>query len=218
MNNILRYTLLTDGSSDRTLIPVINWLLNDLYPQLACEKSFADFRTIPNPPRNGDVAMRIKYTKHYFPFDILFYHRDAEKNTKQILNQRKQEISEKIDDPTLCKVVCIIPVKMMESWLMVDKEAIKKAAGNRNYKGNIDLPPLSKIESLSDPKAKLHEILCTTSGLTGRRLKVFTANDLQYAVHLVAENISDFSPLRQLPAFREFEKELTEKVNQFLKK
>jgi hypothetical protein len=37
-------------------------------------------------------------------------------------------------------------------------------------------------------------------------------------VHLVAENIKDYSPLRELSAFREFEKDLKTAVDLFLQK
>jgi len=62
----LKYTLLTDGSSDKTLLNIIKWLLDDLYPQLSCDGSFADFRHIPNPPQIGDVVQRvINFNVHY---------------------------------------------------------------------------------------------------------------------------------------------------------
>ena len=101
----------------------------------------------------------------------------------------------------------------METWLLINADAIKKAAGNRNYTGNIDLPVLKNLESLPKPKEMLHELLKETSGLKGRRLKNF---NVHRAVHLVAENIKDYSPLRELPAFREFEKDLKAAVNLFL--
>ena len=58
--NELRYTLLADGSSDKTLMFIIQWLLNDRYPLLSCNGSFADLRQLKNPPQAGDVMQRIK--------------------------------------------------------------------------------------------------------------------------------------------------------------
>jgi len=207
---LLKYTLLTDGSSDKILLNIIKWLLDDLYPQLPCDGSFADFRHFPRPPQTGDVIQRVKYSQEYYPFDILFYHRDAEKFD---IPFRKEEILNHIDSSLSSKIVCVIPVKMMETWLLINTDAIKKAAGNRNYTGNIDLPSLKKLESLTKPKEMLHDLLKNTSGFNGRRLKNF---NVHYAVHLVAENIKDYSPLRKLSAFREFEKDLKVAVELFL--
>jgi len=102
---------------------------------------------------------------------------------------------------------------MIETWLLINTDAIKKAAGNRNYKDNINLPAIKRLESIPNPKETLHELLKKTSGLKGRRLKNF---NVHYAVHLVAENIKDYSPLRDLTAFKEFEKDLKEAVEIFL--
>lgn len=208
----LKYTLLTDGSSDKALLNIIKWLLDDLYPQLPNDGSFADFRHIPNPPQIGDVVQRMNCTQNFYPFDILFYHRDAEKFD---VNTRKKEILKQVDPMLYSKIVCVVPVRMMETWLLINVDAIKKASGNRNYANDIDLPAIKKLESLAKPKEMLHELIEKTSGLKGRRLKTFNVHG---AVHLVAENIKDYSPLRELPAFREFEKDLRIAVDLFLSK
>jgi len=201
----LRYTLLTDGSSDKTLMNIIQWSLDDIYPRLPCVGKFADLRLLKNPPSAGDVVQRINFAENLYPFDILFYHRDAEYFEKDVIQKRKNEIFSKIDEQLASKVVCVVPVTMMETWLLFDRDAIKKASGNRNYTGSIDLPALSRLESIKDTKSILHQKLLKTSGLKGRREKMFHVHQ---AVHLVAENIKDYKPLRELSAFREFENDL----------
>ena len=208
--NELRYTLLTDGSSDKTLMNIIQWSLDDIYPQLPCVGRFADLRLLKKPPSAGDVVQRIKVAENLHPFDILFYHRDAEYFDKDVIQKRKNEILGKVDEQLAAKIVCVVPVTMMETWLLIDRDAIKKASGNRNYTGNVDLPALSRLESIKDTKAILHHILLNSSGLKGRREKMFHVHQ---AVHLVAENIKDYSPLRELSAFREFENDLKIAVN-----
>jgi len=209
----LKYTLLTDGSSDKTLLNIIQWLLNDLYPKLPCHGNYADLRNMKNPPPQGDVVQRIKFAEELYPFDILFYHRDAENFDRHIIKKRKDEILGKIDERLATKVVCVVPVTMMETWLLINEDAIRKASGNRNYAGIVDLPVLSRLETIKDPKMLLHQTLSKTSGLKGRRLKWF---NVHHAVHLVAENIKDYSPLRELSAFREFENDLKTAVDLFL--
>jgi hypothetical protein len=60
----------------------------------------------------------------------------------------------------------------------------------------------------------LHDLLKKASGLKGRNLKRFNVDK---AVHLVVENIEDFSPLRKLEAFKIFETDLKSKMDHFLK-
>jgi len=102
----------------------------------------------------------------------------------------------------------------MENWLLIDETAIKKAAGNRNYSKQIHLPQINKIESLNEPKLFLHDLLKEVSGKKSRQLKNF---NVQQAVHLVAENISDYSLLRNLDSFKQFEENLKTTISNLLK-
>jgi hypothetical protein len=201
----IKYTLITDGSSDQLLLHVINWLLNDLYPTIVIDGKYADFSGLPDPPKKKEVADQIKYAVQYYPYDILFYHRDAEKNEKDILENRKNEIFGALNDDNKAKTICVVPIVMMETWLMIDEAAIKKAAGNRNYNDKIQLPAVKDLEKQKDPKQALYEILRQVSGCKGRRLDNF---NVRGAVHQLAENIQDYSALRNLSAFIAFENDV----------
>jgi len=207
----LKYTLIADGSSDMTLLKIIKWSLDDLYPKVPNDGNFADFRQMPDPPKRlGD---KVRTANLYFPFDILFIHRDAESTNARMIAQRSQEINIELPEKDIDKTICIVPIKMMETWLLIDEDAIKKAAGNRNYNGRINLPPIRNLERESQPKELLHALLRDASGRKVRNLKKF---NIDKTVHLVAENIEDFSPLRNLVAFRAFEDELKRVVDKFL--
>ena len=206
----IRYTLIADGSSDKALMNIIKWLLDDLYPKIPNKGTFAEFRNLKHPPKKGDVKGQIEFAKFLYPFDILFYHRDAETNKKNIIDDRIAEIIKHLNEELIPKTIFIIPIKMMENWLLFDETAIKKAAGNRNYNKILGLPPISSIENVSDPKIFLHELLREVSGLKSRQLKNFNVHQ---AVHLVAENITDFSILRQLSSFKKFEENLKTTIN-----
>ncbi|MCK9413820.1 MAG: DUF4276 family protein [Prolixibacteraceae bacterium] len=207
----LEYTLIADGSSDKTLLRIIKWSLDDLYPKLPNEGSFADFRNILEPPKR--LKDKVNKAKLYYPFDILFVHRDAESIKSTMIEQRFKEIHNELQEEDFDKTICIVPVKMMETWLLIDAEAIKKAAGNRNYSGCINLPQLKILEKETQPKDLLHSLLREASGKKGRNLKKF---NIDKTVHLVAENIEDFSPLRNLVAFQAFEIELKKVVDNYL--
>ncbi len=214
--NGIRYALISDGSSDSTLLEVIKWLFDDLYPTLSANGRYCDFRQLPDPPQNGDVANRVRFAAHLTPFDICFYHRDAEStDVKKSIMKRTSEIKNVLPEDAKNMVVCVIPVKMMESWLLIDREAIKKAAGNRKYNGNLDLPKIKNLESCQTPKETLHSLLMQATNNTGRHLKRF---NVEQAVHFVAEYIDDYRSLRQLKAFQIFEADMKRAVNEFLQK
>lgn len=208
----IRYTLIADGSSDKILMQIINWILNDLYPDVPNEGVFADFGSLPNIPKT--IKEKVAESQEYYPFDILFYHRDAEDTDSTILQTRINEIRKAIPTDIFSRIICIVPIKMMETWLLIDENALKKAAGNRNYKGEIILPSIKKLEKEKEPKILLHNLLREVSNLKGRNLKKFNVHQ---AVHLVAENIEDFSPLRDLEAFKVFEKEVKNVMKSILK-
>ena len=46
----LRYTLLSDGSSDQALIPILTWLLQKLGVRSAIQPAWADLRRLRKPP------------------------------------------------------------------------------------------------------------------------------------------------------------------------
>ncbi len=211
----LKFTLITDGSSDRTLMNIIKWLLDDLYPKLPNKGAYADFRHLSKPPKSNDIKGRIKFAGDYYPYDILIYHRDAESTANNIIETRVKEVFDHLEAPLTENTVCIVPITMMESWLLFNEEAIKRASGNRNYNGQITLPQLAKIEEHKDPKTCLHDLLKLASGLKSRNLKKFNVHS---AVHLVAENIEDFSPLKQLSSFQKFEQDLKKVVDSILAK
>ena len=209
----LTYTLISDGSSDTTLMHIINWSLRDLYPNLPIDPHYADFNPLPQKPSQGDVQKRIEIASKYYPFDLCIYHRDAEKNERDILDMRTTEVLNKLNDETRKKVVCIIPIKMMESWLLTDEKAIKFAANNPNGHVQLNLPSIRRIEALPSAKDMLHSLLTTATENNKRRLKSF---NVDRAVHLVAEHTDSFEKLRQLSAFNKFEQELKRAVDTLL--
>ena len=200
----LRFTLLSDGSSDRALIPILTWLLRELTPDRAIQSEWADLRRLPEKPKT--LAERIVRSVDLFECDLLFVHRDAE---REPLEHRVNEIREAVtclnDEWIAVPVICVIPVRMQEAWLLFDERAIRRASGNPNGTEALHLPKLNRLEHLPDPKEILYQLLRQASGLKGRRLARFQAHS--YAPQ-VSAFIEDFTPLRTLPAFEFVESEL----------
>ena len=195
----IRYTLITDGSSDRALMPILTWLLIELGVNIPIQSTWADFRRLHNPPKK--LEDRIHKAIALYPCDLLFVHRDAEKESRQ---KRVLEIHQAVNlikEDVILPVVCVIPVKMTEAWLLIDEKAIREAAGNPKGRQPLDLPKTSNTEGLSDPKETLRGLLETARGHAPRRQQTVS-------ITRIAELIDDFQPLKQLPAFRELESEL----------
>lgn len=205
--NELTYTLVADGASDRCLAPIITWALTQALPLQGTRfisDEFADYRDSTSPPKG--LAQKLRRAVEDFPCDILFVHRDAEKGDP---SDRRSEILDAAKEAGVESVVCIIPVRMTEAWLLFDEPAIRQAAGNPHGSTRLKLPALNRVEEVPDPKAMLETALEMASEASGRRLKQFQ-RDLPLLKLRVTEYIEDFSPLRSLRAFEDFEKDVRE--------
>jgi hypothetical protein len=204
----IQYTLLTDGPTNQVLLPILNWLLRDLLPETAIQPLWWDPQRFPQSTRR--LPERIQQALLYSPCDLLFIHRDAEREPPE---NRLGEIQRSLQEIAHERppVVCVIPMRMTEAWLLFEEAAIRRASGNPNGKVVLELPSLRRVEQLPDPKEVLYSLLREASGLTGRRLK-----DFRYtaAVYRIAEIIEDFSPLRVLSAFQALEQELRNIIDQ----
>ena len=193
----LRYTLVADGSSDRALLPILTWLLRQCCGAIPIQAEFADLRLLPRPPK--ELSERINRSVELYPCDLLFVHRDAESAS---IEDHEAEIRRAIDESSVedsvC-VVCVVPVRMQEAWLLIDEAALRRAAGNPNGTQPLDMPDVQRLEELADPKQRISELLRQASGLHGRRLERFSWRS---SAHRVAEMIDDFSILYGLAAFK----------------
>ena len=196
----IRYTLLSDGSSDKMLMPIIEWLLYQHCPEIAVAPSWADLRKLAQPPKTlpGKIAVALDL----YPCDLLFVHRDAERESYAI---RHAEIYRELDGLATPPAVCIIPVRMLEAWFLFDELAIRKAAGNPHGHNFLTLPNINLLENLPDPKNLLFDLVKDSSGLSRVRLKRLKPHKCAF---LVSQLIDDFSPLRSIHAFQSLELEL----------
>ncbi len=195
--NTISYTLLSDGSSDRMLMPILDWLLYQHCPEYSVNSAWADLGRIPRPPKT--LSDKIRTALDLNPCDILFIHRDAERES---LDARIREINDSVQGLDIPPVICVIPVRMQEAWLLFDRSAIRRAAGNPNGTTILDLPRWRDVEGLSDPKAYLFDLIRKASELKGARLKKLNVHKCAF---LVSQSIADFSPLRSVRAFRALE-------------
>lgn len=204
-------TLVADGSSDRLLKPILEWLLSQhLPPGSAINIQVPDWGRFPRPV--STLPTKLLAAKEFFTADVYFIHRDAEKTATW--QGRSTEIDHDVRrvDAGL-PYVRIVPVQMTETWLLHNEQAIREAAENPSSRERIALPPVKKLEALPDAKLHLLGILREASGLTGRRLKKFEAHERR-RLHRLADLQQEqgFAVLRALPAFQALEREIQQLV------
>ena len=197
----LSYTLITDGSSDKTLIPIINWVLDQI-PGLRYTGQYAEY----THKASAGLLRRVEAALRLYECDILFVHRDAEAMS---LDKRIAEIHTQLQ-PLAKPYIPVVPIRMTEAWLLIDEKAIRSAANNPNGKTPLKLPAIGALEQIADPKTLLFDALKQASELPQRRLANFQPAS---ARHRVAELIDDFMPLRKLSAFTQFEADLRQALN-----
>ena len=181
-------------------MPVLQWVLRQQVP-FAINIDWADLRRLSPSPRQ--LAARVAQAVRLFSCDLLFVHRDAESEP------RERRLGEKavaaVETWDRDRTVAVIPERMTEAWLLIDEAALRSAAGDPRGTVPLAMPAVQQLEGLPDPKRTLHDLLRTASGLTGRRRKGFR---MDQAVHRLSQAIQDYSPLRQLSAFRALEEEV----------
>ena len=201
----LRYTLVADGSSDSTLIPILNWLFDRYHPTITYRHEFAE-----RVPSTGlTLEERANLATKLYPCDILFVHRDAERET---LETRVAEIHNKLNNIGT-PFVPVVPVRMTEAWLLSDENAIRRAAGNPNGNISLGLPPVQQWDQIPDPKETLFCALRTATELPRGRLKKFSESK---AHHRVAESTVNFCTLERLSAFSALRDKIAEAVEYFI--
>jgi len=195
--DLLRFTLVGDGSSDRALIPILNWLIRDIAESVPLEAQWADLGLLASSAKT--LGERVRTAIEYYPCDILFIHRDAERPDGFEL--RVEEILQACtgleNQMSELRWVCVIPVRMTEAWRLIDESAIRRAAGNPQGRKVLGLPSLRQMERV-DAKDVLHKAIREASELAGRKAKKL---EVSRAIHDVADYIGDFGQLDNLPSF-----------------
>ena len=197
-------TLVTDGSSDVVLLPILDWLLTQVTPA-EVELRWADTRGLTTSPQ---LAEKLAVATRLYPCAILFVHRDAENQDPEL---RYTEIQAAI--ATGLTHVCVVPVRMQEAWLLHNEAALREAADRPSGTTPLALPPRARWEQLPDPKSTLYAALRTANGGTGRRARTFRP---ARAAHRLADLITDWSPIRirTLPAFVRLEADVRDALTQ----
>lgn len=207
----IRYTLVSDGTSDDALIPPLTWLLREQGVACAIAPTWADLSRLRSRPKG--LRERIRWSLDFYPCELLFVHRDAE---NQAPKSRRAEIDAALGElrekhGILPPQVCVIPVRMTEAWFLFNEPALRWVAENPNGKMELSLPKIAELERMPDPKEHLYAQLRIASGLRGHRLKRFSPAG---SVRRIAERLETFVPLRPLSAFQALESDIADVVRE----
>jgi hypothetical protein len=209
--NTLRYTLLGEGSSDEALLHHIEWIFQR-YTRRILLSEYARLDRLPRPPKT--FPDRIARTITMYPCDILFIHRDADRQT---YDKRFLEITESVQaacegnqiQNLMPMHICVIPVRMLEAWLLFDEAALRRTAGRPRGKEPLDLPSLKDIENLPNPKEILNHALNIAATTRSDRARGLHRSEMTLRL---AELIDDFSPLLALSAFARLNRDIHDVV------
>lgn len=200
----LRFTLVSEGTTDESLVPILQWAVQE-QDVLVAEGYFARWDLLPKRP--STVAEKIVAGLSLQECDLLFVHRDADNEDP---TSRREEFKRALFEARASgefsvPAVPVIPIQETEAWLLLDENAIRRAANNPSGKNDLSLPARHHIEQIKDPNAELKRALRQATEYGPRRLKKF---DPDSAMMRIVNHMSDFKPLRQLAAFRQLEADL----------
>ncbi|WP_017624917.1 DUF4276 family protein, partial [Nocardiopsis chromatogenes] len=143
-------------------------------------------------------------------YEVIAVHRDADQMGREArLEEIRSAVQKHMPE---CVHVPVIPVRMTEAWLLVDESAIRRVATNPNGTRRLELPPLRRVEALSDPKAKLKQVLADASELSGRRLQQFNRRFSENRRQLL-QRLDPEGPVSRLPSWQSFVHDLKDALD-----
>lgn len=198
----INFALIGEGTSDLNLANHLETLL--------VEKGFEevsgiapDLRQLPTPPGNSVAEKAAAIEEHFSEINLIFVHRDADNAG---YDARREEISQQTEG-CQSSIIPIIPVKMIEAWLLCDIEKIGTIIGIQADRRPNSAPKIRNIEKLADPKKALEDIICELANARGRKLDKLKSNFYQHRARICQE-LETGGPVKHLPSYQKFIKNL----------
>lgn len=192
----VRFAFVGEGTSDLALWPH----LEELCVQLGAREAigYAPDLSRLSPPPGIAVADKLEaIAELHRDVHFVCVHRDADRAGFAARCAEIEEAAAAFPLP----VVPIVPVTMIEAWLLLNPDEIRAAVGVPPGRGRLDLPGPGRIESVPNPKKLLEEALATASGETGRRLKRVKKSFNENRRFLL-ERLDIDGPVTRLPAWQ----------------
>ncbi|PNG13815.1 hypothetical protein [Stutzerimonas stutzeri] len=207
------FILLGEGSSDLRLTEHIEQILiMEGFDEVSGD---APDLSMFVQPVGLTVRSKLEAVIKYYPsVDLIFIHRDADNAG---VAAREQEILDACSNLSLTAVVVpLVPVKMLEAWLLADQDKIKMVGGGKNYRGDIEgVPGVAALENVRDAKSMLLNALCEVSGASGGKLRAFKQRFPEMRARLTYDLDPD-GPVNRLSSYRRFRQAVTQLAQQLL--
>lgn len=155
-------------------------------------KSFRDF-----------VASASKYALERYGVLVLAVHADSDKET---LSQRMedkfipaQEYIDSLEGDEYCKIIVpVIPIRMIEAWMMADTQLLREEMGTDLSDSELGL--YRSPEEVADPKALIENAIRIVQRALPKKRRTLTIGDLY---EILGYKIS-YESLVLLPSFKAF--------------
>jgi len=208
MGRLIFVGLFTEGNTDnRFLESVVKKTLDDI--AFGCKGQVeTDVLTIKiNKKKLGfvdQVSVASKTSMMDYGISILCVHTDADNDLPRIIETKVNPVLEKIDtspESSYCKtIVFIIPVQMVESWMLADKKLFKSEI-NSNHNDN-ELGIANNPEDFTNPKLTIENAIriAKANSLKRKRGKGITIADLY---QIIGQKL-EIQHLEALPSFVTF--------------
>ncbi|ALO93491.1 hypothetical protein SHL15_2336 [Streptomyces hygroscopicus subsp. limoneus] len=207
----VRALYLCEGSSDTGLSDHIKEIGAEMGREILVTPP--DLDRLPDKPGHSvrdKLRAAQRLSDEWQVYDLVVIHRDSDGNPPE---RRRTEIAEAVTEvcPGLVHVP-VIPVRMLEAWLLLNQQAIREVAGNPNGKVALDLPKATRAESVPDPKALLKQAIATASEDKGRRLEKLQKRFPENRARLL-QMLDRAGPVQQLASWQAFTQDLREALN-----
>lgn len=203
--------LVTEGSTDNLFLETI---VRKTFTHIALDECSTDieiFVTLINQKKKNlnfieHVLESSKEGYEAYGISFLCVHADADSNTNNIAyNNKIKPLLDRIkeqDDTQYCKtIIPIIPIQETESWMLADKELLKKFIGTD--KNDNDLKINKNPEQIKNPKEVIEEaIRIARSDLTKRRRRKLSIAEL----YLPIGQSIEIDKLKKLNSYIDFQK------------
>lgn len=198
-----RVLFIGEGSSDNGLVPHVE--------AIAVRKGLDVSVTVPDfgllrLPTGHAVPDKLRATRALGGgYDLAVVQRDADRGPAQ---DRRDEIERAVgaEWPGL-RHVAVVPVRMLEAWLLLDEACLRQVAENPRGRVSLDLPKGIAAEKIADPKQLLKDSLARASEYKGRRLSQFQKRFSQHRLRML-ELLDPEGPVTCLPSWQDFVKDL----------
>lgn len=214
--SVLTSALYAEGRSDEHFLPVllqrtIAELLNLQATKVVDVLEPVVLRPVKQRSHEEAILRAAQLAVNYH---LLFIHADADDVTAERAYMQRIEpglglVQSAADSGiAVCHyLVPVIPVQMIEAWLLADAEAVSDVVGMPFVLVQKSLPLRAhEVEALADPKAQLEQVVRQAQAARPRRRRNTVLSDyyepMAYRLRL--------EKLRRLPAFQAMEAELAD--------